>query len=101
MERAVDGEVLRQITLCIKNVHEATLRFLQSGERHPDLAIYGLNPVRGETIRDTRVVKRLHQLEAAIEHIDSAVGATIGGIQESLAYLVGRDGQARIGRTHV
>src|SRR5438874_4821951 len=98
MERAVDSEVLHQITFRIKNVHEATLRFVQSRERHPNVAIYGLNSVRGKTFRDIRVVKGLHQMKCAIEHVNSAVRATIGGIQES-ACLVGRDSQARVGRT--
>src|SRR6266403_5281794 len=101
MERAVDGEVLDQIPLRIKNVHETTLRFLQSRERHPDLTIYGLNPVWGKTMRDSWVVKGLHQLESAIEYVDSAVRTTIGGIQQGLAYLIGRDSQARIARTHI
>jgi hypothetical protein len=39
--------VLHQIALCIKDVHEATLRFVQGSERHPDVAIYGLNSVVG------------------------------------------------------
>src|SRR5438132_7203458 len=101
MERTVDGEVLYQITLCIKNVHEATLRFVQSGERHPDEAIHGLNSVRGKTFRDSRVVKGLHRFKGAIEHVNSAVRATIGGIQERLAFLVGCDSQSRVDRTHV
>src|SRR5438270_7249906 len=82
----------------LKNVHEATLRFVQSGERHPNVAIYGLNSVRGKTFRDIRVGKGLHQMKCAIEHVNSAVRATIGGIQES-ACLVGCDSQARVGRT--
>src|SRR6266850_5267632 len=98
MQRTVDGEVLYQITFRIKNVHEATLRFVQGGERHPNVAIYGLNSVRGKTSRDTRVGKGLHQMKCAIEDINSAVRATISGIQES-ACLVGRDSQARVTRT--
>ena len=47
MQRTVDGEVLHQITFGIKNVHKATLRFVQGGERHPDTVIYGLNSVSG------------------------------------------------------
>src|SRR4029077_13376177 len=101
MERTTGGEVLHQIALCIKNVHEATLRFVQSGERHPDVTIYGLNSVRGKTSRDSWVVKRLHRSKCAIEHVNSAVRATIGGIQECLALLVGRDSQARVDRTYV
>src|SRR5882762_9214975 len=99
MERTVDGEVLHQITLCIKDVHEAALRFVQGSERHPDVAIYGLNSVRGKTSRNSWVVKGPHQTKCAIEHVNSAVRATIGGIQESLACLVGRDSQARVDRT--
>src|SRR6266850_3599819 len=98
MEWTMDGGVLNQITFGIKNVHEAALPFIQGGERHPNLAIYGLNSVRGEIFRDSRVVKGLHQIKGAIEHVNSAVRATIGGIQES-ACLVGRDGQARVDRT--
>src|SRR5205814_3656531 len=90
--------VLHQITLRIKNVHEATLRFVQSGERHPNVAIYSLNSVRGKTFRDIRVGKGLHQMKGAIEHVNSAVRATVGSIQES-ACLVGRDSQARVTRT--
>ncbi len=101
MERTADGEVLHQITFCIKNVHEATLRFVQGSERHPNVAIYGLNSVRGKTSRDSWVVKGLHRSKCAIEHINPAVRATISGIQECLACLVGRDSQARVGRTHI
>src|SRR3954469_6016154 len=101
MERTVDGEVLDQNALRIKNVHETTLRFFQSRECHPNLTTYGLNPVWGKTMRDSWVVKGLHQLEGAIEHVDSAVRATVGRVEESLAYLIGRDGQARITRTDV
>src|SRR6266404_2758383 len=97
MERAMGGKVLHQVTLCIKNVHEATLRFVQGGERHPDVAVNGLNSVRGKIFRDSRVVKGLHQSKGAIEHVDSAVRTTISGIQES-ALLVGRDSQARVDR---
>ncbi len=43
MQRTVDGEVLHQITFGIKNVHKATLRFVQGGERHPNVTIYSLN----------------------------------------------------------
>src|SRR5882762_1441711 len=99
MERTVDGEVLHQITIWIKNVHEATLRFFHGSESHPNVAIYGLNSVRGKTFRDTGVVKGLHQTKCAIEDVNSAVRATIGGIQECLACLVCRDGQARVDRT--
>src|SRR5260370_33284447 len=99
MERTADGEVLHQIALCIKNVHEASLRFVQSGERHPNVAGYGLNSVRGKTTRDSRVVKGLQRSKCAIEHVNSAVRATVGGIQECLARLVGRDSQARVTRT--
>src|SRR6266403_2736760 len=98
MERTVDGEVLHQITLRIKNVHEATLRFVQGGERYPNVTIYSLNSVRGKIFRDSRVVKGLHQMKGAVEHVNSAVRATIGSIQES-ACLVGRDSQARVTRT--
>src|SRR5882724_6325835 len=98
MQRSMDGEMLYQIPFCIKNVHKATLRFVQSGERHPNVAIYGLNSVRGKTFRDIRVGKGLHQMKAAIEQVNSAVRATIGSIQES-ACLVGRDSQARVTRT--
>src|SRR4029077_3097217 len=45
MERTAGGEVFHQITLGIKDVYEATLRFVQGSERHPDVAIYGLNSV--------------------------------------------------------
>ena len=100
MERAVGGEVSHQITFCIKNVHEATLRFVQRGERHPDVAVYGLNSVRGKISRDGWVVKRLH-LKRAIEPVDSTVRATVGGIQEGLACLVGRDSQACVDRTDI
>src|SRR6266404_1123901 len=99
MQRTVESEVLYQITLFIKNVHEATLRFVQGSERHPNLAVYGLNSIRGKTVRDSRVVKGLRQLKGAIEHIDSAIRTTIGGIQERLALLVGCDSQARVDRT--
>src|SRR6478736_4566507 len=98
MQRTVDGEVLHQITFGIKNVHKATLRFVQGGERHPNVTIYSLNSVRGKIFRDSRVVKGLHQMKCAIEHVNSAVRATIGSIQES-ACLVGRDSQARVTRT--
>src|SRR5437868_14825123 len=98
MQRTVDGEVLHQITFGIKNVHKATLRFVQGGERHPNVTIYGLNSVRGKTFRDIRVGKGLHHMKGAIEHVNSAVRATIGSIQES-ACLVGRDSQARATRT--
>ena len=37
-------------------------------------------------------------MKCAIEHVNSAVRATIGGIQES-ACLVGRDGQVCVDRT--
>src|SRR5437588_10346047 len=82
MQRTVDGEVLHQITLRIKNVHEATLRFVQSGEPHPNVAIYSLNSVRGKIFRDSRAVKGLHQMKCAVEDVNSAVRATIGGIQQ-------------------
>src|SRR4029077_19777210 len=98
MQRTVDGEGLHQITFGIKNVHKATLRFVQGGERHPNVTTYSLNSVRGKIFRDSRVVKGLHQMKCAVEDVNSAVWATIGGIQES-ACLVGRDSQARIGRT--
>src|SRR5260370_27796507 len=101
MERTADGEVLHQITFCIKNVHEATLRFVQSGERHPNVAVYGLNSVRGKTTRDSRVVKGLHRSKCAIEHVNSAVRATVGGIQECLARVAGRDSHAGGTRTFV
>src|SRR6478752_5483068 len=98
MQRTVDGEMLHQITFGIKNVHKATLRFVQGGERHPNVTIYSLNSVRGKTFRDIRVGKGLYQMKGAIEHVNSAVRATIGSIQES-ACLVGRDSQARVTRT--
>ena len=53
MQRTVDGEVLHQITFGIKNVHKATLRFVQGGERHPNVTIYSLNSVRGKIFRDS------------------------------------------------
>src|SRR5258705_8569406 len=99
MKRTVDGEVPHQVTRCVENVHEATLRFVKSGERHPDVAVYGLNSIRNKFFRDRRIVKGLHQIKAAIEHVNSAVRATIGGIEESLACLVSRDSQARVDRT--
>ena len=99
MQRTAGREVLHQIPFCIENIHKATLRFIQGGERHPDLALYGLNPLRGEIFRDSRIGKGLHQLEGTIEHVDSPIWATIGGIQKSLAWLIGRDSQARVGRT--
>src|SRR6266576_6913578 len=98
MQRTVDGEVLHQITFAIKNVHKATLRFVQSGERHPNVTIYSLNSVRGEFFRDGRVVKGLHQMKCAVEDVNSPVRATIGGIQESACW-VSRDSKARVGRT--
>ena len=90
--------MFHQITCCIKDVHESTLRFVQGSERHPNVAIYGLNSVRGKTSRDSGVGKGLRQMKCAIEHVNSAVRATIGSIQES-ACLVGRDSQARVTRT--
>src|SRR5258705_215885 len=99
MKRTVDGEVLYQITFWIKNVHKATLRFVQGGEGHPNLTVYRLNSVGGKIFRDTGIVEGLHQTKLAIEDINSAVRATIGGIQECLAILVGRDGQARVDGT--
>jgi hypothetical protein len=65
------------------------------GLARPDVAIYSLNSIRRKTFRDIRIVKGLYQMKCAIEHVNSAVRATIGGIQES-ACLVGRDGQARV-----
>src|SRR6476660_2441765 len=99
MEWTMDGGVPHQITFGIKNVHEAALPFVQGSKGHPNLAIYGLNSVRGEIFRDIRVVKGPHQIKAAIEHVNSAVRATIGGIQECFACCVSSDGQARVDRT--
>ena len=67
MERAIGREVFHQITLGIKNVHKATLRFVQGGVRHPNVAIDGLNSIWRKTSRDSRVAKRLRQTKCAIK----------------------------------
>src|SRR6266404_7163672 len=100
MEWPADGGVPQQITRCVKNVHEATLSFVQGCERHPNVAIYGLNSVRGIVSRDSRVVKRVHQRKCAIEHVNSAVRAIIGSVEECLACYVSRGSQARVDRTN-
>src|SRR6266478_69435 len=99
MEWTADGGVPQQITRCVENVHEATLSFVQGGERHPNVAIYGLNSVRGKIFRDSRVVKGRHQIKGAIEHVNSAVWATISSVEECLACHVSRGSQARVDRT--
>src|SRR5438270_886783 len=100
MERAVDGVVFGQIALRIKNVHETTLRLLQRSECHPDLTMYGLNPVWGKTMRESWVVKGLHQLEGAIEHIDSAVRAAVGGVEGGESSAVVADPVGARGQRH-
>src|SRR6266481_4964536 len=101
MEWTLEGGVLHQITCCVENVHEATLSFVQGSERHPNVAIYGLNSVRGKVSRDGRVVKGCHQTKGAIEHVNSAVRTIIGGVQECLACLISRGCQARVDRTNI
>jgi hypothetical protein len=49
------------------------------GLARPDVAIYSLNSVRRKTFRDIRIVKGLHQMKCPIEHVNSAVRATVGG----------------------
>jgi hypothetical protein len=80
MERAIGHEVFHQITFGIKNVHKATLRSVQGSERHPNVAIDGLNSIWRKTSRDSRVAKRLYQTKCAIKDVNSAIGAIIGGI---------------------
>src|SRR5882672_10167808 len=99
MEWTADGGVPQQITRCVENVHETTLSFVHGGERHPNVAIYGLNSVRGKVSRDSRVVKGRHQTKGAIEYVNSAVRAIIGGVQECLARYVSRGSQACVDRT--
>src|SRR5207245_9536982 len=66
-ESAIELDVFHQITLGIKNVHKATLRFVQAGVRHPNVAIDGLNSIWRKTSRDSRVAKRLRQTKCAIK----------------------------------